>query len=148
MITNWKKGEPPIPKQHKKSNRGFSLVEILTVVFILAVLVSMIIPNLRRAVQKAHLAGCQSNLRNIAVALKIYGTDHDEVYPDALSSLTPDHLKLIPTCPSVGVDTYSPGYTLNDSKTVYTVFCKGLNHSALGYGENEPYYDLNIGLGP
>lgn len=127
-----------------RNRSGFTLIELLTVIFIIATLASMIIPHLRRAVFKAHYTGCISNLRNIASALEQYRNEKAS-YPDTLSVMTPDFLKTIPTCPSAGTDTYSPGYTLNDSKDSYTLACKGQNHSALGYKQDQPFYSHQYG---
>lgn len=48
---------------------------------------------------------------NVAMTLDMYATDNHGLYPDALAQVTPKYLKTIPTCPSVGRDTYSAGYS-------------------------------------
>ena len=124
--------------------KAFTMIEIMTVMFIIAAIAALTIPHFRRSVQKAHLAACQSNLRNIASAVELYRND-TEYYPDDLKKLTPDYLKNIPTCPAVDLDTYGPGYVVNDDKSAYTVSCKGNNHSSLGLGEDQPYFSPQLG---
>ncbi len=60
---------------------GFSLVELLVVVAILAVLVGLLFPVLTAARRKARQANCQSNLHQIGLALNMYGQDYDGALP-------------------------------------------------------------------
>lgn len=131
-----------------KSKRGFVLIELLTVLFILSTLVMLLIPNLRWTVYKTHLSGCQQNLRNLSTALQLYANDNDDHYPENLEKLKPHYFQYIPTCPSAGADTYSPGYDITDNRKIFTLPCKGRNHEVLGLGEDEPYWSMSEGLKP
>lgn len=54
---------------------GFTLVELLTVVAIIAILATLLSSSLASAKKKARQAGCRSNLRQVALGVAIYGDD-------------------------------------------------------------------------
>lgn len=60
---------------------GFSLVEVLVVMAIIALLLSLIIPSMLTAREKTRLIMCQSNQRNIALAWHAYLKDHNDRLP-------------------------------------------------------------------
>lgn len=60
---------PAAPSPRPKSRPGFSLVELLVVVGILAVLVSILIPVVSRAKKQARNVQCLANLRSLETAL-------------------------------------------------------------------------------
>lgn len=131
----------------QKSQHGFTMIELLTVFFIIGVIAAIIIPNIRKAFYRAQLSGCQSNLRNIATALQIYHADNQD-YPDNLEVLAPKYMPKMPQCPTAGRDTYSKGYAVSKNPPQYTISCHGNNHTLTGLKENEPFYTLDSGLGP
>src|ERR1700730_13516423 len=71
--------------QHTDSadpERGFTLIELMIVVAIIAILAGILIPNFVNARAQAQTAACESNLRSIATALELYYADN-QVYPVA-----------------------------------------------------------------
>jgi prepilin-type processing-associated H-X9-DG protein/prepilin-type N-terminal cleavage/methylation domain-containing protein len=68
----------------RKKTRAFTLVELLVVIGIIAILMSMLMPALSRAKQKAHAIQCLNNIRQIDIAATLYAGDHDSEYPRRL----------------------------------------------------------------
>jgi len=62
--------------------RGFTLVELLTVITIVAVLAAVLFPILVNAKKSAKRAQCQSNLRQIGQAFETYVSDNGGCYPN------------------------------------------------------------------
>lgn len=60
---------------------GWTLVEILAVVVVLAVLVAMLLPNLRAMMERATVVGCANGMRSFAAGALAYATDHDGYLP-------------------------------------------------------------------
>jgi prepilin-type N-terminal cleavage/methylation domain-containing protein/prepilin-type processing-associated H-X9-DG protein len=61
--------------------RGFTLVELLVVVAVIALLAALLFPALAGARDKARQATCVSNLKQIGLAAALYIQDYDEHYP-------------------------------------------------------------------
>jgi prepilin-type N-terminal cleavage/methylation domain-containing protein/prepilin-type processing-associated H-X9-DG protein len=65
---------------------GFTLIETLLVVAIIAILVAILLPTVRATKLKGQLAVCQSNLRQLATAWHVYLDQSDGVFLQAVNA--------------------------------------------------------------
>src|ERR1700730_12227029 len=60
----------------------FPLIELLVVIAIIAILAALLLPALSRAKQRGQRAACLSNLRQIAVAFRVYLDENQDHFVD------------------------------------------------------------------
>ncbi|MBI1842082.1 MAG: DUF1559 domain-containing protein [Verrucomicrobia bacterium] len=61
----------------RSDGRGFTLMETLLVVAVIAILASLVLPALARSRKTARRAQCVSNLRQLGLAAQMYWDDHE-----------------------------------------------------------------------
>jgi prepilin-type N-terminal cleavage/methylation domain-containing protein/prepilin-type processing-associated H-X9-DG protein len=71
----------PSSQQCRKSRKGFTLIELLVVIAIIAILAAILFPVFARARENARRASCQSNMKQIGLAIMQYTQDYDERLP-------------------------------------------------------------------
>ena len=69
---------------NRMNRKGFTLVEIMIVVAIIALLAAIAIPNLLSAKKTANTAAAKANIRALSTAAEVYATGHNGAYPTAV----------------------------------------------------------------
>ena len=112
-------------RRMRSRRRGFTMIELLTVVLILDILMSVALPYYISAVQDAEKKTCRSNLQSIANAVQAakvrtraatYFTGTVNAAACGTTGTLAD-LSQVPKCPNGGT------YTVNTSTLPYTVHC-------------------------
>lgn len=65
----------------KRAESGFTLVELLVVISIIALLLSILMPSLRAAREQAKTIVCQSNKHQLAIGFQLYLNDNNQFLP-------------------------------------------------------------------
>jgi prepilin-type N-terminal cleavage/methylation domain-containing protein/prepilin-type processing-associated H-X9-DG protein len=100
------------------SRRGFTLIELLVVIAIIAILAAILFPVFAKAREKARQASCQSNLKQVMLAVLQYCQDYDERGPTGGSQNRTNASGAFDACggSNCGIPTYWPtaaGYRRN-----------------------------------
>lgn len=98
-------------RPHRFRNKhGFTLVEIMLVILIIALIVAIALPNFLRARESAQTRSCLANLTQIEQAKDRVAADksHPLGYAVTWDEICPSYLKFKPTCPAGSEYTINP----------------------------------------
>jgi prepilin-type N-terminal cleavage/methylation domain-containing protein len=137
-----------------KSHKGFTLIELMIVIAIIAILAAILLPNFMHARAESQTAACEGNEKQIATALEEYSVDHNGTYGagGAVTStlLGTLYLGVTPSDP-VSASQYTVtttggsygSYQIRDSGGHDTTTTGGLPN---GPGTGAIYYNQNSGI--
>ena len=70
-----------MPMDKRERATAFTLVELLVVIGIIAILIGILLPTLRKAHMAAQRAQCQSNVRQLFIGVSLYCDNNHDWYP-------------------------------------------------------------------
>lgn len=117
---------------NKKMQKGFTLVEIMIVVAIIAILAAIAIPNFVKYRKESQEAACESTRASIVTAAENWGSKPANAQATSvdLETLAPNdgsgYFKTAPTCPDAGT------YTISKNATSGAWECTCSKHSSTG----------------
>jgi general secretion pathway protein G len=86
------------------SRKAFMLLELMLVVFIVAILAALLLPGLGKANGRAKQIDCLSQLRQVGFAFQIFAHDHSERFPFQVPVKEGGTLELIQAASGLGGD--------------------------------------------
>ena len=70
------------------NRKGFTLIELLMVIAVIAIIAAILFPVFQKMRENARRASCQSNLKQIDLAITQYAQDSDETLPTRQLGIT------------------------------------------------------------
>jgi len=83
----------------KAMQKGFTLIELMIVIAIIAILAAILIPNFLHARAESVTAACEGNEKQLATAEEEYAVDNGGAYAVPFSNLTTPYLSVVVTDP-------------------------------------------------
>lgn len=125
-------------------NRGFTLVELLAVIVILAIILAVAIPTISVLIEKSRLEGYKTNEKMLLKASKIYLASNSNLYPADLNYASIIKLDDLITLGYLNVKDVKDGSTscqgyvsivkMNDVDYLYNPYIKcGTNYQTVGF---------------
>ena len=125
-----------------RNRRGFTMIELLTVVLIISILMTVATPLYLNAVDDSRKKICRSNMQTIsnavmAARVKSATADFSALITGGVSTVNLPDLSSVPVCPNGGA--YSLANGSSGSATTFQVKCSATY--PLTHGKFEPGFD-------
>jgi general secretion pathway protein G len=108
--------------------RGFTIIELLIVIAVIAILISIALPRFRGMQEEGNIAKAKGELRTLQTAVESYYIHNNNTYPTLLSSLTTAIPNIIgsslPTDPFNGTNNYR--YAQSTNVRFYVIYSVGV----------------------
>jgi len=134
----------------KRTYIAMTLIELMLVIAILAILFTVLMPQITRARHLAFLNSCTANLKSISTTVEMYLTDNNSSAPPdspGLDLLVPDYMAAEPLEPYTK-EKYGYERDPNEIKN-YTIYCslpgKSI-HGVMGVTGCYPVYSARSGI--
>lgn len=142
---------------HRSARHGFTLVELMVVISIIALLIGILLPALAAARDVAKASACKSQLRQVGIACTIYAQEARGMFPQcsgatitAIWKSSRDYFnnhiggdKRVMFCPNrwPGLDPANWDTPLAGSPSMYRIGYAYLANPLLpGFSSNDPFY--------
>lgn len=129
----------------RKRKAGFTLIELMIAIAIIAILAAIALPRFVRARYRAYLSACMLNEKNIATALESYRTDNTGYPVDLPTLISIEVVNALPTCPSAPGTIYQ--YQVAPAGDAFTLSCEGFHeHQIQNMPDGYPQYVSGAGV--
>lgn len=126
-------------KKEMKKRKGFTLVEIMIVVAIIALLAAIAIPNLLTARRSANDAAAKSELHTLSTAFENYAIDNDGSYPTTQSDIIPTYIAATPGNMTESASGTKGGYTFTWNTHTSSAYNVTAEATTCGTSGNKDY---------
>lgn len=89
----------------RRSQRGFTLIEIMIVVAIIGMLMMIAVPNVVKARKSSQANACMANMKNIDSTIELYKMEQRSNPADLNALVSAGYFKQVPACPAGGTYT-------------------------------------------
>lgn len=69
------------PASQKRGESGFTLIELMVVIVVIAIMAALLLPALNRTKEQARGTACRSNMKQLSLAFLMYAEDNDDTLP-------------------------------------------------------------------
>ncbi|ACK42159.1 MULTISPECIES: type II secretion system protein [Dictyoglomus] len=126
-----------------RREKGFTLIELMVVIVIIAILAAVALPNFMGATERARESAVRSAVKTLQTALEMYATDNQGYYPDYIYTLKNGNYLPGGKFPNNPATNAEYGFTANNNdsgesayKIVYTVSTDHASYTITGYGKD------------
>src|SRR5271167_1045985 len=113
----------------KARTGAFTLIELLVVIAIISILASMLLPALGKAKEQGVSIFCVNNLRQIGLAMQMYGMDSDDALPVSSAAIGNPNAGIWSNNPTPWTRALAPYYANNTNVLRCPGFNTFYNHS-------------------